>query len=189
MVFRSALIGLVLALLIVTGLFIFPGREGSDSGLPPGLFPLFPSQIDEKSSRFRLPSEPFVKIERTPLRKELVAGSSTRFVISVKNVSEFALENLTLEERFDETLLSVKNIDSEGTLGKNIIVWKIPEIEPGGRFSATYSFQVLPDTIPQTIETTAFVRGEAIEESLSSSRMVTSVLTIISLPKTGVDLQ
>lgn len=187
MIFRSALIGILLAMVIVSGLLFFPRREGGDSGLPPSLFPMFPSQNEEEPSRFRLPSEPFVKIERTPLKKEIAAGSSMRFVISVKNMSELTLQNLTIEERFDDALLSVKSVE-QGTLGHNIILWKIPDMEPGERFSGSYTFQVLPTTPPQTIETTAFVRGEAIEESLSSSRMVTSVLTIISLPKTGADL-
>ncbi len=193
MIYRSASIGLLLGLVIVMGLLLIPEnrnfflRRQGEGDLPPTLFPMFPPR-DEERPRMRLPSEPLVRIERTPLKKEIAAGSSMRFMISVKNVGDRVLENLTLEERFDDTVLSVRNVE-EGILGQNRIVWKIPAMEPGERRSGSYTFQVLPLSSPQALEATAFVRGEAIEESLSSSRMATSVLNIVLTPKTGIDLR
>jgi len=193
MIYRSAFIGLLLGLVIAALLlfvpenrnFLFRPQESSD--LPPTLFPMFPEEGE--SSTLRLPAEPLIKIERTPVQKEIAPGSSMRFVISVKNVSEVELTNLIIEERFDDALLSVKNVE-EGTLSHNLIIWKIPTLGPGERKSGNYLLTVLPTTPVQALEVTAFVRGEEVlEETLSSSRMATSVLNIVQLPKTGIDLR
>jgi hypothetical protein len=194
LLYRPAFIGLLLGLAIITGVLLIPENRdfllrlenGEESTLPPRLFPMFPDQ-EEGRARMRLPSEALVKIERTPLKKEIAAGSTVRFMISVKNVSDMELQNLRIEERFDDTVFSVQKVE-EGVLGENMIVWKIPALKSGERKSESYTVHIAPETLPQVMEATAFVRGEAIEESLSSSRMVTSVLDIVLTPKTGADL-
>src|SRR3989338_639075 len=166
MIYRSAFIGLLLGLVIAALLlfvpenrdFLFRRQESSD--LPPALFPMFP---EDDASPLRFPAEPLVTIERTPMKKELAPGSSMRFVISVKNVSDVELKNLIIEERFDDALLSVKNVE-EGILSHNLIIWKIPTLGPGERKSGNYLLTVLPTTPVQALEVTAFVRGEEVLE-------------------------
>ena len=124
---------------------------------------------------------------KEPKHREISPGSDIRFSITVENATDAALHMLMVEERFDGDLLIVKDA-GEGGVAPNAIAWTIPELGAGERWIAAYDLGLAGDTVPGTIETTAFVSGADLEGTASAPRLATSMLTVVSLPKTGVDL-
>lgn len=215
MVFRSAFLGLLIALVIMVGLFypksnqrladrlsqvisLWSQRgsplEGTGSSLagvmdlPPALFPAFPEgeRTLPKPPRF-VPGKQRVRVRKLPEHQELVPGSAVRFSIVVENSSEAPLHMLSVEERFDDHLLTVEDAGG-GTIARNAILWMIPDLDVGEQWSAEYISTLAKGAMPSNVETTVFVSGEELEQTASAPRLATSFLTVVALPRTGVDL-
>ena len=194
---RALSLGFLLAI-VLTGAFLVLQGQGSllrgqgqktansAEALPPALFPAFPGEGGIPPVQ-RLPGRPPIRIRKTPVRREVVPGGTFTAEITVENIADAILRNLSLEERFDASLLAATP-RGEGILRPNLLLFTIHRLEPGERWSGSYTLTVLQRTPPQTLETTAFVRGTDVEAAVSASRMATSVFTVIPLPKTGVDL-
>jgi hypothetical protein len=190
MVMRSALIGILIAVLVVSGLIFLPERlSKSDVGdLPPRLFPMFPGEEEEMKEELEamLP-EARVRINKIPRKRELTPGNAVTFSLVVENISKIDLKDLTLEELFDATYLSVEEAGG-GSIGENRITWNIPLLRPKQAWSTRYQLLLKPDTDTDELQTTAYVVGEDLQEMTSAERLISSTLTVIPMPEAGAKL-
>lgn len=186
---RSALIGILIAVLVVSGLIFLPERlSKSDVGdLPPRLFPMFPGEDEMKEEQEAMLPEARVRINKVPRERELTPGNAVTFSLVVENISKIDLEDLTLEELFDATYLSVEEAGG-GSIGENRITWNIPLLRPKQAWSTRYQLLLKPDTDTDELQTTAYVVGEDLQEMTSAERLISSTLTVIPMPEAGSDL-
>jgi len=182
LILRPALIGFSLAIAIVLALIVLPQRatEPSLDDLPPRLYPMFPDKEE-------LP-ETLVHIIKTPVEREVIPGNAIDFRIAIQNTTtDKTLHNLMVEDLFDAGKLSVSS-SAENSISQNRITWKIEKLEPRQIWSVDYSIRVKEDSTSGSMETTAYVLGEDLKDMSSSSRMATSLLTIINMPPAGAEL-
>ena len=184
MILRPALIGIALSAIVVM-LFIMPKKmsEPSLDDLPPRLFPMFQNKDDEEF----IAHTPLIHLSKTPTELEISPGNTVPFSITLKNVSSKRLKNLTLEERFDSSQLTILD-SAAGSLTENRVAWQIPLLLPGQSWSVRYTAQVAEETSPIPLQTTAYVFGEDLKNMTSGSRMLSANLAIIKLPEAGVEL-
>jgi len=184
MILRPAMIGLALAMIIVAFLILIPNRAGEPGmgNLPPRLFPMFDDQKKE--------AEPFlppilVEIRKTPTKQEVIQGGTIPFEITIRNLENHTLHNLTLDERFDDQILKVVDAGN-GSISQNRLAWFIAALEPSEERTLRYSMQIQKDAPAAPFQTTAYVYGEDVQEMTSGLRMASTNIAVISLPQSGV---
>ncbi len=184
MILRPALIGIALSAIVVM-LLIMPKKmsEPSLDDLPPRLFPMF----QEKEEDAFVAPTPLIELSKTPTELEVSPGNTIPFSITLKNISGKRLKNLTLEERFDSTRLTILD-SAAGSLTANRLAWQIPLLLPDQYWNVRYTAQVSEDSSPIPLQTTAYVFGEDLKNMTSGSRMLSANLAIIKLPEAGVEL-
>ena len=199
LIFRPAIIGLALAIIIIFTFVALSGRtdipffsieqagEITEDQLPPVLFPMFPESGFSRTEEMG-PPMPLVIITKTPEKRDVVAGSTATFTITVENVSSHALHDLTVEERYDSKRLSVIQSQAlEGAIDENRIVWEIPLLDVEQTWTTQYEVELNEDVIGN-LETTTYILGDELIDMPSNIRMSTSHLTSIALPAAGVEL-
>ena len=189
MFLRSALLGLFLGLaIVVIGFIVLRGGKGI---LPPR------EQEQIRSGKKVNPSEekrkkvvhlqPLVRITQSPVQREVSPGSMVRFALSLENIGDTVLHDLVLDERFESTILAITNAGG-GAVSNNRLTWSISELGPKQRWRGSYTVRVSRGAALGTLETTLTSYGKDLEGTSTSSRMATSTITVVALPKTGVDL-
>ena len=189
MFLRSALLGLILGLaIVVIGFVVLKGGKGI---LPPK------EQEQIRSGEKMNPAEekrekvvhlqPLIRLTQNPVQREVTPGGMIRFALSLENIGDTVLRDLMLDERFESTLLTITNTEG-GTVSNNRITWSIPELNPKQRWRGSYVVRLNGKAPAGTLETTLTAEGKDIEGTATSSRMTTSTITVVALPKTGVDL-
>ena len=159
--------------------------EITEDQLPPVLFPMFPESGFGRTEEMGLPV-PLVTITKTPERRDVIAGNTTTFTITVENVSTQELRDLTVEERYDSEHLSVTQAPG-GIIDENRITWEIPLLGVEQTWTAQYEADLNDDAIG-ALETTTYILGDDLVDMPSNMRMVTSQLIAIALPAAGVEL-
>ncbi len=185
LIFRSALIGLALAA-VLTMVVLMPKRAGEPTleDLPDRLFPMFTEE--DVGEQIALPVD-LIEITKSPNLKEVSPGSPVSFSLSVKNISENTLRNLTLEERFESGKLTVINAGGGGVTA-NRLAWQIVALRPNEQRTVHYTLKVKDDVGAEPLQTTAYLFGEDLKYMTSSSRMISANIDIITMPEAGVEL-
>ena len=198
MILRSAILGLSLSIAIILLLVLVPQSTQdpfleelrelalTEDQLPPVLYPMFPWDDTQPEHLIVLPPT-LVKIGKDPKSREVSAGSTLTFRLTLENTSDTTLRNLTLEDRFDSSHLKILN-KAGGTVEKNRISWRVPILHPKQVWRVNYSVEIGTNLPPSPIETTAYVFGKDIEDMTSTYRLASSTITIIEMPATGVRL-
>ena len=179
------MIGLALAMIIVAFLILIPNRAGEEGmeNLPPRLFPMF----DERKEEVQPVLPPIiVEIRKTPTKQEAIQGSTIPFEITIRNLENHTLHNLTLDERFDDQILKVVDAGG-GSISQNRLAWFIAALEPSEERTIRYSMQIQNDAPSVPLQTTAYVYGEDVQEMTSGLRMVSTDIAVIALPQSGVE--
>lgn len=183
MILRPALIGFSLAVAIVLALVVLPQRatEPTLEDLPPRLYPMYPNEEE-------VIPKTLIQILKTPKSREVSPGNSIDFQIAIQNTTtDETLHDLIVEDLYDASRVSISS-EKENVISQNRITWKIPELEPRQIWLIDYSLEVNEDSPPGSIEITTYVLGEDLKDMSSSSRMATSLLTVIHMPPAGAEL-
>jgi len=187
LILRPAILGLCLAMIIVSAIVFLPlGRNDPNSSLPPRLFPAFAPEVKRERADDLLP-ETLVEISKTPRKIEILPGGTVEYSLTIRNISHDPLYNLVVEERFDDAILTASNIGS-GSLTKNRIAWLLPHLAPQSDAIFHYELKTEKERSYSSIQTTAYVFGDALLDMTSASRMASSDIAIIELPQSGVEL-
>jgi len=189
LILRPAIIGFSLAVAIVLALIILPQRatDPSLSNLPPRLYPMYSDKENDEDKEEMFPRT-LIHVLKTPKTRDVTPGNTIDFQIAIQNTTlDTTLNDLIVEELYDESQISISS-DSENTISQNKITWNIQELKPRQIRSINYSMRIKEDAPIGSMETTAYVLGEDLKNMSSSSRMTTSILTVIKLPPAGVEL-
>lgn len=182
-ILRPALIGLFIAAVLGGGLVLFPEKIVERK-------PSLGNEVEQGELPHRKEYEkgpPRIRLIKVPQRREVSSGTSFPVHVVIENISAETLHALTVEERFDASFLSIEGGEHART-EKNVVRWTIPELRPNERWSGNYTMRLSKILPPGTIETTLIVTGDDLRGTPTSSRMTTSVLTVIPLPRTGREI-
>jgi hypothetical protein len=181
-ILRPALIGLFIAAVVGGSLVLFP--QATEDSLREGNERARREEVEEREYERRAP---LLRLTKAPSRREVTPNAKTPFSLSIENIGEETLNDLRVEERFDGSFLSVADTGG-GTVGTNALAWNIDSLRGGERWLTTYRLHTALDAPRGALETTALVSGDDLRGTPTSSRMATSVLTVIPLPRTGVQI-
>lgn len=191
MILRPAIIGLGLAAAFMFALVVISDKSEiglleieeavapSEEQLPPVLFPMFPA------SGFLGADE--IEITVSPLARDVSPGGKLSYQMNVQNLGNETLHDLTVEERYDSSqLIITKALGSR--IEENRLTWEIPLLHPGQMWTAHYEATVQHNADIGSLDMTAYVLGDDVIDMPSTSRMVTSNLTVVALPEAGAEL-
>lgn len=117
---------------------------------------------------------------------ETIAGGILSINVGVINTSRSTLHDIILTQQFDVTKLSVKELPAGANIDGNLIVWRLPYIYAGQRWSSTVSFTTLSSAQNgQTMEVTARISSDELDGAAGDPLVHTLRVGVAAMPATG----
>jgi uncharacterized repeat protein (TIGR01451 family) len=124
-------------------------------------------------------------------QREVQPGATVGFTVRLQNTTNQPWTNITITDKFDNTILRVVNSSDGAQLQEGgLIVWNIPSLAPGEVWSSHYTMQVHPRA-PHglTISNVVSAEGEGMENLALTERIITTGVGVVTnLPKSGAAL-
>ncbi len=116
---------------------------------------------------------------------ELVAGGKATIALGIINAGTATLHDLTFTEQFDPAMISLGILPAGATVQGNVVIWHIPSIYAGQRWSTALEVSLASGVKSgTTTEVTARVSGTELQQDAASLYAV-STLGAAALPATG----
>lgn len=125
------------------------------------------------------------RVIHTLSQKETLPGSTVRVTVGIVNTSNTTIEKLMLTEQFDPAVAAIESLPSGAYLQGNTIIWRIPAVYAGQRWSDNVVLHVSSDADPGTTTLTARLSGDDLSGIPSGQLMNGMTLGIATLPATG----
>ncbi|MBU2213393.1 hypothetical protein KKC44_04800 [Patescibacteria group bacterium] len=120
-------------------------------------------------------------------QSEVLPGGTVYYTLTIQNLDKRTAEDLIVSVQFDLTQGSIGNIHNEGKLKDNLIVWEIPQIFAGRRWSTTFTLTANENlALGDRIAMTARISGEGLLEAGILEEVLTKEVGITLLPQTGM---
>jgi hypothetical protein len=118
-------------------------------------------------------------------QNEVLPGGSVRVTIGIVNSGRSTLRNLTLSEQFDASIISIETLPTGAVQQGNYLVWTIPSIYAGQRWSEEFVVRVSAKAKPGTTSLTARIAGDTLDGTPQDQLADTATVGIATLPATG----
>jgi len=119
-------------------------------------------------------------------QSEVLSGGTIRYTLTILNLDKRTAEDLTVSVQFDEAQGNVHGVRSGGKLKENLIVWEIPQIFAGRRWSTTFALTANENlALGDRIMMTTRVSGEGLLEAGILEEVLSQEVGVTLLPQTG----
>lgn len=120
-------------------------------------------------------------------QSEVLPGGTVHYTLTILNLSKQSAEDLTVSVQFNPEQGNVHSVRNEGILKNNLIVWEIPKIYAGRRWSTTFSLNTNEDLlVGDLIAMTTRVSGKGLLEAGILEEVLTQEVGVTLLPQTGL---
>ncbi len=126
-------------------------------------------------------------------RSEVSAGGRIRYTLYVRNTLDHAITDAMIVDRFDGQYMTFVTTDNPGALVKSMpgqLDWKVPALQPGQTWQASYVLEVASDIPDGTdLNNIASISGRDVSGvALSEKVRTVSTEILADFPTTGFDI-
>ncbi|TSC57098.1 MAG: hypothetical protein Greene041662_1073 [Candidatus Peregrinibacteria bacterium Greene0416_62] len=125
------------------------------------------------------------RVIHTLQQNETLPGGSIRVTVGMVNTSRTTLRNLTISEQFDPSVIAIDTLPAGAMRQGNYIIWHIPSIFAGQRWSEDMIVHVSSNAKIGTTALTARLAGDALDGTPQEQLASTVNLGVATLPATG----
>ncbi len=143
------------------------------------------ASVSSSSSASRTYAAHAARIVQSVSVSELVAGGKATLTLGIVNIGSDTLHDLLFTEQFNPEVITIESLPAHATIQGNFIVWQIPSLYVGQRWSATLDVSLAP-SITSGTKTLLLgrVSGAELEQSDNMLEAV-STIGVAALPATG----
>ncbi|MCF7844488.1 MAG: DUF11 domain-containing protein [Kiritimatiellales bacterium] len=125
-------------------------------------------------------------VSLTSNQAEVLPGGTVYYTLTVQNLDKQSAEELTVSVQFDASQGNVNGVRNNGKVENNLIIWEIPKIFAGRRWSTSFAFVANDDlSAGERIAMTMRVSGEGLLEAGILEEVLTQEVGVTLLPQTG----
>lgn len=125
------------------------------------------------------------RVVHTIQQSEVLPGGLLRVTVGIVNTGRSTLRNLTLSEQFDASLIAIETLPAGALQQGNYIIWTIPSIYAGQRWSEEFVIRISAKAKPGTTSLTARLAGDALDGTPQDQLASTVTVGVATLPATG----
>jgi len=144
------------------------------------------SSSSSSSRRTGAPSRS-VLFSKSADTEEVVSGGSVRYTLFVQNVLLTTIDDATITDRFDASLLSVSDAGGGTVVSPGQLQWKLPRLLPGQTWEKSYTLSVSGTIAEGTqLSNVATITGNDVATASLDEKVVVAKTGIVGrLPATG----
>ncbi|MBW1803755.1 MAG: DUF11 domain-containing protein [Deltaproteobacteria bacterium] len=121
-----------------------------------------------------------------PNQYEVLPGGTISYTLTVENPGKSTAENITVSVQFDPAQGMVTQMRDGGIIRGNLMVWEVPPIFSGRRWSTTFTYKVHDDlAVGDRITMSTRMEAEGLVEAGMPADALTQSVGVTLLPETG----